>query len=60
MLHGTICFTIYMAQYKYLYRVADALTSNIGMALNTVPETVKLLVDQCLLNGNFADPLLIF
>ena len=60
MLHGTICLTSYMAKYKYLYRVADALTSKTGMALNNVPETVKLLVDQCLLDGNFADPLQIF
>jgi len=30
------------------------------MALNNVPETVKLLVDQRLLDGNFADPLQIF
>ena len=60
MLHGTICLTSYMAKYKYLYRVADALTSKTGMALNNVPETVKLLVDQCLLDRNFADPLQIF
>jgi len=43
-----------------LYGIADAKTSNTGMALNNVPETVKLLVDQRLLDGNFTNPLQIF
>jgi len=31
-----------------------------SISLNNVSETVKLLVDQRLLDGNFADPLQIF
>jgi hypothetical protein len=43
-----------------LHRVTGAQSSNTDLALNNVPETVKLLVDQRLLDGNFANLLQIF
>ena len=46
--------TSYMVKYKYLEEFADVQTSNIGLTLNNVPETVKHLLDQRLLAENFA------
>jgi len=44
-----------MAKYKYLHRVTVEKTSNVGLALNNVPETVKHLEDQRLQGGNLAE-----
>ena len=43
-----------MVKYKYLGEFANVQTSNIGLTLNNVPETVKHLLDHRLLAENVA------